>query len=179
VDLKGCALVTPGQYGGQSIDPMVFTDTDGQAYLYFGQGQLNAVRLNDDMGSFSGTPVNTKPAGSSYNEGTFVFKRHGLYYFMWSKNDTRSGDSCIGVGRGAAGATGLRGGGELSVGAAGAAWEHRIRRRLRCGRHRQSDCACAGRGALLRSRRRMLPPWQPPEISIGCSLEVASHWTTA
>jgi beta-xylosidase len=81
VDLKGGALVTPGQYGGQSIDPMVFTDTDGPAYLYFGQGQLNAMRLNDDMASFSRTPVNIKPAGSSHNEGTFVFKRNGLDYF--------------------------------------------------------------------------------------------------
>lgn len=98
VDLKGSALVTPGQYGGQSIDPMVFTDTDGQAYLYFGQGQLNAVKLNDDMASFSGTPVNIKPAGSSYNEGTFVFKRNGVYYFMWSENDTRSEDYRVAYG---------------------------------------------------------------------------------
>ena len=95
-DLKGSALVTPGQFGGQSIDPMVFVDTDGQYYLYFGQGEMNVVRLNADMKSFNGTPTNIAPSG--YNEGTFVFKRNGTYYFMWSENDTRSEDYRVAYG---------------------------------------------------------------------------------
>jgi hypothetical protein len=96
-DALGRALVTTGQYGGQSIDPMVFIDDDGQAYMYFGQGSLNAVRLNANMTSFNGTPVNLAPSG--YNEGTFVFKRNGTYYFMWSENDTRSEDYRVAYGR--------------------------------------------------------------------------------
>ncbi len=95
-DLKGSALVTPGQFGGQSIDPMVFVDDDGQYYLYFGQGEMNVVRLNADMKSLNGTPTNIAPAG--YNEGTFVFKRNGTYYFMWSENDTRSEDYRVAYG---------------------------------------------------------------------------------
>jgi hypothetical protein len=95
-DLKGSPLVTTGQFGGQSIDPMVFVDDDGQTYLYFGQGEMNVVRLNADMKSFNGTPTNIAPAG--YNEGTFVFKRNGTYYFMWSENDTRSEDYRVAYG---------------------------------------------------------------------------------
>lgn len=98
VDLRGSPLVAAGQYGGQSIDPMVFADTDGQHYLYFGQGEMNVVRLNPDMASFSGEPVNIAPANSSYNEGTFVFRRNGIYYFMWSENDTRSEDYRVAYG---------------------------------------------------------------------------------
>lgn len=29
---------------------------------------------------------------TNYNEGSFVFKRNGIYYFTWSENDTRSPD---------------------------------------------------------------------------------------
>ncbi len=95
-DMRGSALITVGQYGGQSIDPMVFADDDGQYYLYFGQGELNVVKLNADMKSLNGTPTNIAPAG--YNEGTFVFKRNGTYYFMWSENDTRSEDYRVAYG---------------------------------------------------------------------------------
>jgi hypothetical protein len=41
----------------QAIDPMVFVDDDGSAYLYWGQGRCKAVKLNDDMISFNGWPT--------------------------------------------------------------------------------------------------------------------------
>ncbi len=87
-DPLGKPLVAKGQYGGQSIDPMVFIDDDGSAYLYFGQGNCNVVKLNEDMISYDPTAVkNIKPPG--YNEGSFVLKRNGTYYLMWSEFDTR------------------------------------------------------------------------------------------
>ncbi|MEV0567509.1 family 43 glycosylhydrolase [Dactylosporangium sp. NPDC050588] len=91
-DALGRPLVRGDQFsGGQAIDPMVFTDTDGQSYLYWGQGVARAVRLNADMTSFDPAQVRVvTPAG--YNEGSFVFKRNGTYYFMWSESDTRSED---------------------------------------------------------------------------------------
>ncbi|WP_433789262.1 family 43 glycosylhydrolase [Actinoplanes sp. CA-252034] len=91
-DALGRPLVASGQFsGGQAIDPAVFTDTDGQSYLYWGQGVCRAVRLNADMTSFDATAVRTiTPAG--YNEAPFVIKRNGVYYLMWSENDTRSED---------------------------------------------------------------------------------------
>jgi beta-xylosidase len=88
-DALGHPLVAAGAYSGQMIDSAVFTDDNGQSYLYWGNGNSYQVPLNADMVSFDPTKVRTyKPTG--YNEGSFVFKRKGLYYFMWSENDTRS-----------------------------------------------------------------------------------------
>ncbi|RYE04694.1 MAG: hypothetical protein EOP44_05500, partial [Sphingobacteriaceae bacterium] len=42
-DPLGKPLIAKGSVRGQVIDPMVFTDDDGAAYLYFGQGQCHAV----------------------------------------------------------------------------------------------------------------------------------------
>jgi len=90
-DALGAPLVAAGTYGGQMIDSAVFTDDDGQSYLYWGNGYSYQVPLNDDMVSFDATKVKTyKP--TNYNEGSFVIKRGGTYYFMWSENDTRSAD---------------------------------------------------------------------------------------
>ncbi|GAB4106217.1 hypothetical protein GCM10028790_52360 [Micromonospora taraxaci] len=91
-DALGRPLVRSDQFsGGQAIDPMVFTDDDGQSYLYWGQGVARAVRLNADMVSFDPAQARViTPSG--YNEAPFVFKCNGLYYFMWSENDTRSED---------------------------------------------------------------------------------------
>ena len=87
-------LVKRGSYGCQVIDPMVFVDDDGSAYLYFGQGQCNAVKLNDDMISYDPeavkrvTPLD-RSGKKTYNEGAFMIKRKGKYYLMWSEFDTR------------------------------------------------------------------------------------------
>ncbi|TDH21293.1 hypothetical protein EXU57_20360 [Segetibacter sp. 3557_3] len=87
-DALGKPLVPKGMLRGQMIDPMVFIDDDGAAYLYFGQGNCNAVKLNSDMVSYDSTAIiSFKPQG--YNEGSFVFKRKGIYYLMWSEFDTR------------------------------------------------------------------------------------------
>ncbi|KUO14578.1 family 43 glycosylhydrolase [Streptomyces dysideae] len=87
-DPLGKPLIARGAYTGQMIDPAVFTDDDGQSYLYWGNGRAYVVPLNDDMVSFDSSKV-TDMTPSGYNEGTFVIKRKGAYYFMWSENDTR------------------------------------------------------------------------------------------
>ena len=87
-DALGHPLVPAGAHSGQMIDPAVFTDEDGQCYLYWGNGNSYQVPLGDDMVSFDAAQVRTyHPA--NYNEGSFVVKREGVYYFMWSENDTR------------------------------------------------------------------------------------------
>ena len=87
-DALGKPLVAKAEYPCQSIDPMVVIDDDGAAYLYFGQGKCMAVKLNDDMISFDHQAVKAiQPKG--YNEGSFVFKRKGVYYLSWSEFDTR------------------------------------------------------------------------------------------
>ncbi|MBI9016366.1 MAG: family 43 glycosylhydrolase [Phycisphaerae bacterium] len=93
-DPLGKPLVARGLYQCQVIDPMVFVDDDGSAYLYFGQGNCNVVKLNDDMISYD--PARVKritPKG--YNEGAFVIKRNGIYYLMWSSFDTRDPRYCV------------------------------------------------------------------------------------
>ncbi|WP_155370719.1 family 43 glycosylhydrolase [Catellatospora vulcania] len=79
------------------IDPTVFIDTDGQAYLYYGNPRLWYVRLNADMISYSGSPaqisLTTAGFGSRsgdanrptlYEEGPWVYKRNNLYYLVYA-----------------------------------------------------------------------------------------------
>ncbi|MEU4427343.1 family 43 glycosylhydrolase [Actinoplanes sp. NPDC024001] len=99
-DALGKPLVPAGTYSGQMIDPAVFTDDDGKSYLYWGNGSSYQVPLGDDMVSFDPAQVRTyQPAG--YNEGSFVIKRGGTYYLMWSENDTRSPDYRVAYATGA------------------------------------------------------------------------------
>jgi hypothetical protein len=44
--------VTTGTW--DNIDPTVFIDDDGQAYLYWGNSKLFYVKLNKDMVSYDG-----------------------------------------------------------------------------------------------------------------------------
>lgn len=85
---KGEPLVNKNTSGldGQMIDPAVFTDDDGQSYIYWGNGQMYAAKLSDDMMSIDGEIKKITP--SNFREAAFVIKRNGTYYFMWSDNDT-------------------------------------------------------------------------------------------
>ncbi|MFI1509137.1 MULTISPECIES: family 43 glycosylhydrolase [unclassified Streptomyces] len=87
-DPLGKPLIARGAHAGQMIDPAVFTDDDGQSYLYWGNGHAYVVPLNDDMVSFDPSKV-TESTPSGFREGSFVIKRQGVYYLMWSENDTR------------------------------------------------------------------------------------------
>ena len=87
-DALGAPLITPSaRHPGQAIDPFAFIDDDGQAYLYYGQGNLYAYKLEPDMVTLDGPPTRMTPP--RFNEGVFMIKRGGLYYFMWSENDAR------------------------------------------------------------------------------------------
>ncbi len=89
-DALGKPLVAKGgALSGQMIDPAVFTDDDGTSYLYWGNGRGYVVPLNDDMVSFDATKVKDITP-DNFREGSFVIKRNGTYYFMWSEDDTRS-----------------------------------------------------------------------------------------
>ena len=86
-----------GVRGGQQIDVDVFTDPkSGKHYIYWGNGYMAGAELNDDMVSLKpGTTTVLTPQGGSlrdyaYREGTYVFYRKGLYYFLWSVDDTGS-----------------------------------------------------------------------------------------
>jgi beta-xylosidase len=89
-DALGKPLVAKGgALKGQMIDPAVFTDDDGTSYLYWGNGHGYVVPLNDDMTSYDAAAVKDITP-DNFREGSFVIKRNGTYYFMWSEDDTRS-----------------------------------------------------------------------------------------
>lgn len=69
--------------GTEAIDPQIFLDDDGQAYLYFGGlGALKVVKLNSDMISLNGSITNVTATG--YKESAWVHKYNGLYYLSYS-----------------------------------------------------------------------------------------------
>lgn len=80
------------------IDPTVFIDDDGQAYLYWGNPDLWYVKLNQDMISYSGSPTQiplttagfgTRSGGSAqepttFQEAPWAYKRNGTYYMAYA-----------------------------------------------------------------------------------------------
>ena len=85
-----------GVKNGQQIDVDVFTDDDGQSYIYWGNGYMAGARLCEDMCSLDTTTITVMtPRGGTlkdyaYREAPYVFKRKGVYYFLWSVDDTGS-----------------------------------------------------------------------------------------
>lgn len=82
-DALGKPLITNREAGIRSIDPAVFIDDDGQAYLYFGNssGKLGVVKLKSDMITRDG-PIQVLDV-PNYHEGIWVHKHKGLYYFSY------------------------------------------------------------------------------------------------
>jgi arabinoxylan arabinofuranohydrolase len=92
-DALGRPLVSTGT---GDIDPTVYIDSDGQAYLYWGNPNLYYVKLNEDMISYSGgiVQINLTTAGfgvrsdtdrpTSYEEGPWLYKRDNLYYMLFA-----------------------------------------------------------------------------------------------
>lgn len=82
--------------GGQEIDPDVFHDPkSGKYYLYWGNGYMAGAELNDDMVSIKRDTMIQLHPDRTFREGTHVFFRNGLYYFMWSVDDTGSENYCV------------------------------------------------------------------------------------
>lgn len=107
--------------GREPIDPALFTDDDGQTYLFFGCRQPMVVKLDPSLTKLSGElqPVRLlDPQGQpipqalpdkqpalpmGYGEAPTIFKRAGKYYFVysngWAKESTlvyATGDSPTG-----------------------------------------------------------------------------------
>jgi arabinoxylan arabinofuranohydrolase len=102
-DALGHPLV-PGNWG--YIDPSVFIDDDGQAYLFWGNNGCWYAPLQEDMihlaGSIKEVPglndpkcfgplvmkhdyqLNKKIPKTNYEEGPWVTKRNGIYYLVYA-----------------------------------------------------------------------------------------------
>ena len=93
------ALGEPLLVGYGYIDPTVYIDDDGQAYLYWGNPNLWHVKLNEDMISYDKSygvvkedlkdenfgyrskKIDNRTA--AYEEGPWLFKRNSLYYMLY------------------------------------------------------------------------------------------------
>ena len=81
--------------GAQPIDAHLYKDDDGKIYLLFGGwGHCNIALMNDSMDGFEkidGENTFMEITPKDYVEGPCMFKRNGLYYFMWSSGGWTDG----------------------------------------------------------------------------------------
>lgn len=69
------------------IDPSVFIDDDGQAYLYWGQFSAHVAKLNDDLLSIDESTIKDgilTEETHHFHEGSSVRKINGKYYYIYA-----------------------------------------------------------------------------------------------
>ena len=72
------------------IDPCVFVDDDGQAYIYNGGGGLcKGGKLEDNMMELDG-PMQVMEGLEDFHEATWIHKYNGKYYLSYSDNHDES-----------------------------------------------------------------------------------------
>lgn len=74
------------------IDPCVFVDDDGQAYLFYGGGgKCEGGKLKDNMIEVDGE-MQSMEGLVDFHEATWVHKRNGVYYLSYSDNHDEGND---------------------------------------------------------------------------------------
>lgn len=70
--------------GVRGIDPNVFIDKDGQAYLYWSAGNIFAAKLKPNMLELdSEVKILGELPTKGLKEGPYMFKRNGIYYLTY------------------------------------------------------------------------------------------------
>jgi arabinoxylan arabinofuranohydrolase len=97
-DPLGKPLITrhsPGVINNRDfIDPAVFIDDDGQAYMFVGQIDLNAIKLNEDMISYTGE-VYIIEGIDHFFEAIWIHKYNNRYYLSYAGKDGHGGDKIM------------------------------------------------------------------------------------
>ena len=66
------------------IDPNIFIDQDGQAYLYWSRNKIFGAKLKENMLELDSEPqIFTELPQKGHIEGPFVFEREGIYYMTY------------------------------------------------------------------------------------------------
>jgi beta-xylosidase len=78
--------------GVSGIDPCVFMDKDGSAYLFWaGRSRVSMARLKDNLLELDSQPqVITNLPAKGLIEGPFVFERNGIYYLTYPHAQTNA-----------------------------------------------------------------------------------------
>jgi hypothetical protein len=70
--------------GIMGIDPNVFIDKDGQAYIYYSLGKIFVAKLKENMLELDSEPREVKELPEKgLKEGPWLFERNGLYYMTY------------------------------------------------------------------------------------------------
>jgi GH43 family beta-xylosidase len=70
--------------GVHGIDPNIFIDHDGQAYLYWSQGNIYAAKLKENMLELASEPkILGELPTQGLKEGPYLFERKGIYYLTY------------------------------------------------------------------------------------------------
>ena len=82
--------------GISGIDPSVFIDDDGQAYLFWGQWHARGAKLSKDMLSIEGAVHDSLLTYKThfFNEGSSVRKRNGIYYLVYGSHSRHGESNC-------------------------------------------------------------------------------------
>jgi beta-xylosidase len=93
-DYLGKPLISEFHNDAQPIDQFVFEDGGTHYFFYGGWGHCNLGRLNADFTGFipwEDGSLFREITPKGYVEGPFMFKRKGIYYFMWSEGNWTDG----------------------------------------------------------------------------------------
>jgi hypothetical protein len=69
--------------GVNGIDPCVFIDRDGQAYITWTGMGMRIARLKENMKELASEPQMVTDLPKGMKEGPFLFERNGVYYFTY------------------------------------------------------------------------------------------------
>lgn len=76
--------------GARGIDPNVFIDKDGQAYLYWAGGNIYGAKLKDNMLELaSEVKILGDLPTKGLKEGPYLFERNGIYYMTYPHVENR------------------------------------------------------------------------------------------
>lgn len=85
--------------GARQIDPSVFIDDDGQAYMTWGQFECKMAKLKPNMREIDPQTIQTAVITEKehhFHEGSQLIKRNGIYYLIYADISRRGRPTSLG-----------------------------------------------------------------------------------